>query len=266
MSTPDEPQHYWIETRRPLVNLAFIAPLLLAYEFGAWWSTSALGSARNGADEWLRTELTQRSGLWGSVVPLVVIGVFLAWQGATKFPWRVRGETLAGMTAESLLFACLLVLIGQGADSWMRAEAALPLAVATPGELPWVGMRLVHFLGAGIYEEFLFRLVLIPAVYVLLRFLLVPTNWSLAGSIGVTSLLFALAHYLIPSSDATLLSVFADAMARVQSSRELWFGFTFRGIAGLLFGALFVWRGFGVAVGCHAAYDVIVGIILVSEL
>ena len=39
----------------------------------------------------------------------------------------------------------------------------------------------------------------------------------------------------------------------------LWYGFLFRGLAGSAFGTLFVMRGFGVTVGSHAFYDVLVG-------
>ncbi len=256
---------YWNETRRPLINLLFVLPLLVFYELGVWWNTAGLAQVRNGADEWLRTWLSSGSWTWGWALPLVVAGVLLIWHLALRQSWKVRTEALAGMTAESLIYACVLVLIGQAADGWMRFGApdiVQPLAIPAP----WVGVRFIHFLGAGLYEEFLFRLCLIPALYLVLRFLLVPGKWSLRGAIAISSLIFALAHYLTPTTDATLLSIFTDAVSRVQSSRELWFGFAFRGLAGVLFGVLFVCRGFGIAVGCHAAYDIVVGIILLSEL
>src|SRR5262245_22299143 len=43
---------YWQQSRRPLVSLAFVVPLLLIYEAGILW----LGpqAMRNGADVWLR--------------------------------------------------------------------------------------------------------------------------------------------------------------------------------------------------------------------
>lgn len=39
-----------------------------------------------------------------------------------------------------------------------------------------------------------------------------------------------------------------------------WYTFCFRTTAGLFFAALFVYRGFGVAAGTHAAYDILVGL------
>jgi hypothetical protein len=46
---------YWEESARPLAGLAFVAPLLLAYEAGVLW----LGpdAIRNAADVWLRNLL-----------------------------------------------------------------------------------------------------------------------------------------------------------------------------------------------------------------
>ena len=60
-----------------------------------------------------------------------------------------------------------------------------------------------------------------------------------------TSLLFSAAHYVGPAADTFSL-----------------FSFTFRLLAGLFFAVLFVIRGFGVTAGCHAAYDVLVGVLL----
>ncbi|MBI1349287.1 CPBP family intramembrane metalloprotease [bacterium] len=256
---------YWAETRRPMVNLAFVLPLLIAYEWGVWWMQQQHLSARNGADEWLRSMLASASGSLAWCLPVLLIGIFVAWHHVLREPAQVKVDTLAGMAAESLLFACLLVLLGQAADSWMRAspDALLQVQETTTN---WVGVRLIHFLGAGLYEEFLFRLCLIPASYLLLRLLLVPARWSTWGAILLSSCGFALAHYLTPTTDATLLAMISEAVTRVQSSRELWFGFTFRLLAGVLFALIFAWRGFGIAVGCHAAYDIVVGIILVTEL
>jgi membrane protease YdiL (CAAX protease family) len=101
---------------------------------------------------------------------------------------------------------------------------------------------LIGFLGAGIYEEAIFRLALIPLLYGAFR-LLQATDLP-AGTLAVTgaSLLFALAHH-----------------AGTPAEPFTWYVFLFRWTAGVYFSALFLMRGFGVAVGAHAAYDVLVG-------
>lgn len=265
MPNSEVPSSYWGDTRRPLVNLVFIAPLIVLYELGVWWTTTLHGTVRNGADEWVRSLLQHVADSLDWYLPLALLSLFLVWHLLLKQSWTIRTDVLAGMTAESLLYASLLILVGQAADGWLHGARSLSMATMT-ANAPDISMRLVHFLGAGLYEEFLFRLCLFPATYLVLRGLLIPSGWSVGLAIVVTSVLFALAHYLTPTSDATLLSILTDAVNRVQSRSELWFGFTFRLLAGMMFAALFVWRGFGIAVGCHAAYDIVVGIILVSEL
>ena len=143
------------------------------------------------------------------------------------------------------------------------------LCVVRHGETAWNAgflVKLIAFMGAGIYEEFLFRLCLIPVTYAALRALLLPHRWSVGGTIVLTSLVFSLAHYLGPAADGQSLSLLTEAVARVQSSRTLWFSFVFRTLAGMFFAALFFLRGFGITVGTHAVYDVFVGIVLISEV
>ena len=258
---------YWLETRRPFCNLVFLLPLLLAYEVGVYVIGSSSGdSARNGADAWMRLGLQQLGVdlLW--LLPALLIGALLSWQWVSRQPWRMSWDTLGGMLAESLLFAFVLILIGQLTDFCFRQAAPPRLQV---GETAWNAgflVKLIAFMGAGIYEEFLFRLCLIPVTYAALRALLLPHRWSVGGTIVLTSLVFSLAHYLGPAADGQSLSLLTEAVARVQSSRSLCFSFVFRTLAGMFFAALFFLRGFGITVGTHAVYDVFVGIVLISEV
>ena len=259
--------HYWFETRRPFCNLVFLLPLLLIYELGVL----VIGGPdsemfRNGADAWMRQFLL-RLGidlLW--LLPVSLVGALLIWQWVSCQPWRTSWDTLGGMIAESLLFAFALILIGQGVDTCFRQSQQNLLQVQGSGWTHSVMIRSVTFLGAGIYEEFLFRLCLIPITYAGLRSLLLPHRWSVAATIVLTSLVFSLAHYLGTPAQDYSLSLLTDAVVRIQSTRALWFGFAFRTVAGMFFAGLFFLRGFGITVGAHAAYDVIVGAVLIAEL
>jgi hypothetical protein len=261
------PNRYWLHTRRPLANLVFVLPWLLLYELGCWWTESGAAIAmRNGADAWMRQWLSSQ-GIVSGWLPLLVLGALFLWHWCTDESWTVRADTLMGMLAESLLFAFLLILSGQLVDMLVRQGVVLSVGSETVAwHVPGWQQRLVSFLGAGIYEEFLFRLCLIPLTYLVFRLLLVPHHWAMAVAIVVTSVVFALAHYLVPQDGVTGLSLFTEAASRLQSRSELWFGFAFRLLAGLYFGVLFCTRGFGVTVGCHALYDIVVGVVLVSEL
>lgn len=265
---PDSPEPlYWFETRRPFCNLVFLLPLLLVYELGVLAIGGANSDAfRNGADAWMR-QFLQRLGIdLLCLLPISLIGALLFWQWASRQPWRMSWDTFGGMVAESLLFAFALILLGQAVDACFRQPATPMLDLTGSAWSRGLLVRSVTFLGAGIYEEFLFRLCLIPVTYAAFRAILLPHRWSVGGTILLTSLIFSLAHYLGPSDDGYSMSLLTDAVARVQSSRTLWFSFVFRTLAGMFFSALFFLRGFGITVGAHAAYDVIVGVVLISEL
>jgi membrane protease YdiL (CAAX protease family) len=246
---------YWSHARRPMACLLFLCPLLILYETGVL----CLGGdqpelIRNGADHWMRTLLSHAGFAQTLLLPAIVVVGLLAWQVWGKFSWRVAPATLLGMAAESLLFAFALVVLGQMQDVVLRHSVApidSPPIVTEAQAATLVAMqslpRAVSFLGAGVYEEVLFRLCLLPGCYGLFRLLCVPRKQAAVVSIILTSLVFSVAHYVGPTAD--------------QFSA---FTFSFRLFAGLFFAGLFVLRGFGITAGCHAAYDVLVGVLLQS--
>src|SRR5205814_1668028 len=103
--------------------------------------------------------------------------------------------------------------------------------------------QLITFVGAGIYEELLFRLLLFSGIVGVLRLVDMPLPASLTLATLASSLTFAVAHHVGPYGEAF------DGYV-----------FLFRSLAGLYFTLLFLARGFGVAVGAHACYDIFVGI------
>ena len=301
---------YWAESKRPVTALCFLAPLLIAYEIGAWVSPSD-PALRSGVDALLRAMLLRLSfgHLW--ILPALVAACLIAWQAGSRQNWKFRLETLGGMFAESLVFALLLVILGQGMhiacrkvgliettpptgespERWASddpqitlaiteggtpAESSVesvaesqppipkaPIAIAPPSEKPLVS-RIMGYLGAGIYEEFVFRLLLLPVLYGGLRVLRWASAPAAVAAVIVSSVVFAAAHYL-PAGEQTLhIGTLAESMCRVARDQSLWFGFLFRTAAGAVFSSLFVVRGFGVTVGSHALYDLIVGVILAA--
>jgi membrane protease YdiL (CAAX protease family) len=234
---------YWGTTRRPLTCLVFLAPLLTAYEVGVQW----LGgrdpdTLRNGADYWIRNALESLGLNSPWLVPAMILIGLLVWHIARQESWRVSPGVLGGMLAESLLFAVALVIAGQLENAAFRHwRVHTPAALASQQVAPLALM----YVGAGIYEEVLFRLCLLPLCYGLFRAGGSGSRWAAALAIVVTSLAFSLAHYVGPAGETFQL-----------------FTFWFRTVAGLFFAALFVLRGFGITVGAHAAYDLIVGLVL----
>lgn len=228
---------YWAISRAPLTSLVFSLPLIVAYEGGVL--LLGRGSPRNGADVWLR-HLLEALGLGAYfLLPTLTILGLLAWHHVEHDRWRVNGGVLAGMALECLVWAGLLV--GLARLQGRLWPTALPLAAAAGHE--GVLARAIGFCGAGLYEEVLFRLLLLPATAFVLGRLGASATAAAAWAVVVTSCLFSLAHYVGPLGDTFDL-----------------YGFVFRALAGVFFALVFVARGFGIAAGTHAAYDFLVGL------
>jgi hypothetical protein len=235
---------YWAATRRPLSCFAFVAPLLLAYELGVrWLGGSSAASLRTGADAWLRRGLINLGLVEQWLPPLALLVGLLVWQAFNPKDWRFSPLTLLGMVGESMVLAVALVglsrLVDAGFVTLERSSA--PVLSAGAGAKGAVA-PLIGFLGAGVYEEALFRLALIPLFFALLRVLQTPRVVATAVAVTASAFLFSLAHH-----------------AGTPGEAFTWFAFVFRWLAGVYFAWVFVVRGFGVAVGTHTAYDILVG-------
>jgi len=241
-------REYWRQTRRPLASLAFILPLLVLYEGGV----VLLGSqaVRNGADVWLR-QLLDLMGLGQYfVLPALTVAVLLAWHHITRDRWQLSAAVLYVMFAECAVFGLLLLGVGklqgvvvQAMPGSREIAEQMFAAVALPwGTASMIG-RLLGFVGAGVYEEMLFRLLLLPPVSVCAQRLGAQRGLRIGLAVVLTSVVFSAAHYLGPHGEAF------DAFT-------FWFRFT----AGGFFALLFVYRGFGVAAGTHTMYDIFVSL------
>lgn len=234
---------YWALTRRPLPCLIFILPLLLAYEAGVLWLGGGSSQApRTGADAWLR-QLLATAGLTDQwLLPLGLILALLAWQAADPRDWRFSPSCLAGMAIESLLLAVALIGMSRLVDIGFAHLEGRPILALSAERIQQVVTPLVGFLGAGVYEEAIFRLALIPLFFWVLRLLQTPQVLASTVAITASALLFSVAHH-----------------AGTPGEAFTWFAFIFRWLAGVFFAWVFVVRGFGVAVGAHTAYDILVG-------
>lgn len=240
---------YWAISRQPLVSLAFVAPLLAVYEAGVL----VLGpkAVRNGADVWLRgfLELLDFGNYF--LLPVLVVGILLGWHHTTQQPWRVPRGVLWGMAVESVVLAFCLRGISYAAAVVLQAGVgpmfSAPKTAALAGETSASAARLIGFLGAGVYEELLFRLILLCAVAWAIRRSGASGPAATVIAVLFTSAVFAAAHYVGPYGEAILWREFA-----------FWYGLVFRFLAGVFFSVLFVARGFGIAAGAHAGYDILV--------
>jgi hypothetical protein len=237
--------NYFRESSRPLSSLLFVAPLLLAYEGGVM--VLGRSAVRNGADVWLRDSLDRIGFGHYFLLPILTCGLLLAWHHMRREAWQVNWSVCYGMMVESVLFGWILLLLAQLQGSFFEAQ----IKVDDYANIRSTA-RLIGYIGAGVYEELLFRLMLLPAVIVSLKAFGVPLKWSAGIAVVATSLVFAGAHYQVDIDFAGF------QFASTHGESFEWFSFSFRALAGVFFSILFVVRGFGIAVGAHALYDVLV--------
>jgi membrane protease YdiL (CAAX protease family) len=227
-------------TSHPLPCLLFVLPLLAGYEGGVLWLGGPKPDAlRNGADAWVRWAL-EEFGLRGMawVPPALIAGFFLGWSMLRRQerPTDLLG-LVCGMTLESVVFAVGLYALGKHFLPLLDRQAVVPAADAV--------RQAVTFVGAGVYEEVLFRLLLLTAIRAVVGMVGLPGIPGSILALLASSVLFSLAHHAGPFGQAFELKVFV-----------------FRMLAGTYFGIIYLLRGFGVTAGTHACYDVMVGVAL----
>lgn len=238
------PGAYLAATRQPRYSLSFALPLLVGYEvLATTLSESALDGVRNGADVVLKTVflgLGGRAGIAAFGLAVMVAGAWLVWRDRRSHPGPMRSALLGAMLVESMVYAGLFGAVAAGLTVLLLSGVPLGVTAmaAAPPALP-LGTQLVVSLGAGIYEELLFRVLLVSGIAGLGLLLGWRRSVALLVAIAVSALIFSGFHYVGPLGDELALP-----------------SFTFRAIAGLLFSGLYAVRGFGIAAWTHALYDV----------
>lgn len=243
--------NYWRVTRAPRYSLSFAFPLLVFYEALAFTlSHGEVSGVRNGADVLLKSLflfLGGREGLAFFGILLVGAGIGLIWRDLRR-SGGVRSRYFAWMAAESIVYALMFGLVvgtltGLLLPSLSAAGTSFSLK---PGILPhWtLPTQLTISLGAGIYEELLFRVIVVSGLSWLARTIL---GWHVTRAnlfaVCVGALIFSAFHYIGPYGEPLELA-----------------SFTFRTVAGLLFSGLYVLRGFGITAWTHALYDVFLAV------
>ncbi|MGH7717402.1 MAG: CPBP family glutamic-type intramembrane protease [Gemmatimonadaceae bacterium] len=244
MTVPLTPvQSYWQASRAHRYSLLFALPLLIAYELLAAVLSGPSGGVRNGADVLLKALFIRVVGVYGPLLfGVAVIGVSV-WLIArdTRSGGRIQPRVFAVMLAESVVLALLFgVVVGTLTAQLLGSLGSLSasLSMSPLEEMGW-WTRLMLSLGAGLYEELLFRVLLVSALVWVASAILGPGRLAAAAAAVAGALIFSAFHYIGPYADALQLQ-----------------SFTFRFLAGLVFSVLFLARGFGITAWTHALYDV----------
>lgn len=237
---PASTTSYRALSRSHRYSLLFAMPLLLLYELleAVAPVRSGGGVIRNGADVLLTGVFSAAFGPRGPLLFMaLVIGgaLWLVWRDRASGP--LRAGIFARMALEAVVLSVVFGLVVGVATAQLLGRLG---ALAAGGGLQGPPLaRLTLSLGAGLYEELLFRVVLVALLRNAMRVL--GFSRLVAGGVAtvVGALLFSAFHYVGPLGDVLTLP-----------------SFVFRAVAGLAFSALYLTRGFGITAWTHALYDV----------
>jgi len=225
---------YFQRSKNLANSFVFILPLLVLYELGIALQSSNI---KNTADIIIKTPLSL-FGKNGSFIFNLLVIIFLlisifylekerSFQIFIFFP----------MFIESLVYAlCIGYILG-----FLVYKILFPYVLAAPLAMhAWTSVLLS--VGAGVYEEIVFRLLLISALYyICIHVLKTSRPFSAMISIALGALIFASMHYIGDTGN-----------------KFTYMNFTFRLLSGIILSTIFMFRGLGIAVYTHTIYDVFV--------
>jgi membrane protease YdiL (CAAX protease family) len=235
-ATPPSLPHltrYFEASRDFATGFIFIVPLLVGYELGVL-------ALRSDTINWVNGLVRLVLHGFGPAEPVVFLALVAALcvKAIRKVEGlRIDAELYGLMLAESLVYACALGLLG---SFTVRRLLQIGAAGGT-----WLLARdIVLSIGAGVYEEALFRVGLLGAMHHALKhWATVRPGVAAFLSITASSLVFAACHHLGPYGDPL------DAALVL-----------FRFMMGIAFATIYIYRGLGIVVYTHALYDVFVSL------
>lgn len=229
--------------------------MIITYELLVVFANrDAVAEIRVGAELWLKQLLAVvgAPGLTAFGALVVIVGLGIVWAERRKnIPLRPR--YFGWMILESAVYAVLVAVIVSGLVGIILGVASFPIQVTAsdvtpPALLSGLGpgdgsllLKVALSVGAGVYEELVFRVILVGGLFLLLRKTIGRSSMAYFIAAIVGALLFSLVHYLGPLGDAFSTS-----------------SFLFRFLFGLMLNVLYLLRGFGVAAWTHALYDIMV--------
>ena len=229
------------DARNLLTSLVLVFPLFLVYQIGVLFTLPVL----NGADfltVFLFRNLGLSTGSYLAYTFAVTVGFAIA-VAVLRHKQRFDPKLVVPVLVESAIYALtmgsLIVFV------MTRALGISPQLAGGGGGFvaqQGFGTRIVMSLGAGVYEETVFRLGILTGLVVLFERVMGLRRWvAFVIALLLSAVLFSAMHHIPPYGDPLHAGIFI-----------------FRVLAGLCFGLLFWYRGFAIAVYTHALYDLYV--------
>lgn len=239
---------YFSLSMRPLHILAFLLPIVVLYELGTLGLFGPVGNSLEAHRMLVR--FFDLFGVVGLHLPaLALVTMLLIQHILSRDPLKLSLSVWIKMIGESAFLTGPLIVMVMLLKPTGIGELAGEMMMQTASVEPSQASRAMLALGAALYEEMLFRLVLITMIHFLISdvFGFSETKGFVVGLI-VSSIAFAWHHDQIFMLDGSI------------NFRMAFFYF----MAGMYFGILFLMRGLGIAVGVHLLYDLLVLVIIPS--
>ena len=226
---------YLTVSKSPLYSFIFTLPLFLLYEVGIFLISSRdIDQLRNGADVLMR-QVLESFGIYGmyGFGGTFLIGFLIAFirQKKNLRTSEIESRFLLIMFFESIMWATLLVI--------MMIKIPTLLSLSNEDHLI---QQVVLAIGAGIYEEFVFRVLLISGLAILFGLIF---NWGEFGktflSVIISSAIFSIFHFFGSYGDTFSFPLFFV-----------------RFFAGIFLAMIYIFRGFGITAYAHSIYDLFV--------
>jgi membrane protease YdiL (CAAX protease family) len=254
------PNSYRERTSRPIYALVYLLGFLALYEIGtlmvhpeALTQSLAQPQIRVVAFVWVQNVLEflgfSNHMTWYAA-PLVVVVILLALQITSRTSWKVRGADFIVMTLECIAYSIPLIVLSMLLNRAVAESNAAVIALNTMTQNRLI-LDIITGIGAGIYEELIFRLILICLLMLLFQdiFGLEKKN-AVIWSVLISAVLFSAHHH------------FFFASGQFHRGDPFTIGkFIFRAMAGVYFAILYATRGFGITAGTHAFYNILAALI-----
>ncbi|HKJ34670.1 MAG TPA: CPBP family intramembrane glutamic endopeptidase [Balneolales bacterium] len=227
-------KRYHRSTRSAAYGYLISLPLLFLYEFLIYVSEPDPSHyVRIGADVWVRSLLSligsNTTALTFALALIIGIAIFFV---DRKKHIHLKVTYFLGIIGESIIYALILGIIIS------RFTTVLVNAIPPPTQQMSIIQRFALSLGAGLYEELFFRVVLV-AVFMWIFKLLSFKGWAQKfAAIVSAAMIFSLAHFTGNMGDPFTI-----------------YAFVFRFLFGLALNVIYITRGFGAAAWTHALYD-----------
>ncbi len=231
-------QTYFRQTAGLYYSYIFALPLFLLYELLIRFSQAGQEQlVRISVDVWFQMLFSYfgLDGLTTALTVAVLIGAFILYQNRGALP-TLKGRYFVWLITESVVYAILFaILISQFLEFLLNMN--IQESISQLSKLQLYALSL----GAGLYEELFFRVILVSGLFYLFRKIFSQKNSAYVAAALISAVIFSGVHYVGNFADTWTLG-----------------SFLFRFLFGLTLNVIYVIRGFGCAAWTHALYDLIV--------